>query len=150
MTITDMVETLQKKLKNSNSKNKESDSLSFFKYNEESQKYDCLTSHILNFKHFLEYTEKHYISQIITIGPNTLNNLPQKNISLKAHNIKNTEVQIKKDWLLYEITKNNVLKDNICVIDSIDIDPLLFWFQRDYNKILRHKQNFSFIKNYFK
>ena len=154
-TIKDMVENLQdhrKKRACSNSKNKKGNSnnhLSFFKYNEENQKYEYLTSNIGSSESLLKFIEEYHISQVITIGPSISNHSPHKNI-LKAHNTKSLETQIKRDWLLYEVTKNTSLKDNICVVDSIDIDPLLFWFRRDYNKVLRHKQNFSFIKSYFK
>ena len=114
----------------------------------ESQKYDCLTSGISHFKHFAEYITKHHISQIIVIGPNISRHSSQQN-TLQAHNIKSIETQIKQDWLLHEIATDKILKDNICVVESIDLDPLLFWFWRDYNKILRQKQNFSFIKSNF-
>ena len=153
-TIKDMFKELSKNkpyqtISNSKKREKHNSDLSFFKYNKEDDKYNCLTSSISSFKHFSEYIEKYHISQIIIIGPDVSHHSPKKNV-LQAHNIKSLETQIKQDWLLYEATKNKVLKDNICVVDSIDIDPLLFWFWRDYNKILRQKQNFSFIKSNFK
>ena len=149
-TIKDMLRELSKNkgYSSTSKKKRHNNSLSFFKYNKEDDKYNCVTSNISNFEHFSEYIEKYNISQIIVIGPDISHHSPKKNI-LQAHNIKDLETQIKQDWLLYEVTKNKVLRDNICVVESIDLDPLLFWFWRDYNKILRQKQNFSFIKNNF-
>ncbi len=156
-TIADMLKELSKENKtyrSTNSKKKRkknnNNSLSFFKHNEESKKYDCLTSSISHSKNFSEYIEKYHISQIIVIGPDISHHSSSQHNILQAHDVESMEKQIKKDWLLYEITTNNTLRDNICVVESIDLDPLLFWFWRDYNKLLRQKQNFSFIKSNFK
>ena len=153
-TIKDMLNELSKENNplysiRSKKKKKDNNSFSFFKYNEESKKYDCLTSSISHFKYFSEYIEKYYISQIIVIGPNIPHRSSHKDI-LQAHNMKSMEIQAKQDWLLYEVITNKILRDNICVVESIDLDPLLSWFWKDYNKILRQKQNFSFIKSNFK
>ena len=142
-TITDMIENLQarKKMKNSDSK-RDDNTLSFFKYNKESDKHDDLISDIQDFKHLSEYIEKYHISQIIAIGPNISAHSSQRNV-LQYQRPKTQD----KDWLLNEIKKSKFLSDNICVIESIDLDPLLFWFWKDCDKILRQKQNFSFIKS---
>ena len=139
-TIKDMITDLSNKKKPSNFQNRISqyhDSLSFFVHNEKTRTYNCLAPYIQEPEELFLFIEKYQISQIVVIGPSNLVHLSQKR---NMH-----QIPAETDWLLHEITKSKAFSDRICIIESIDLDPLLFWFWRDYNKILRQKQNFSSV-----
>ena len=68
-----------------------------------------------------QYIQMYQMSQLIVIGPT-------EPVTVSEPCKSNT------DWLLSEIANSAILSDKIEVIESIDLDPLLFWFWKDHNK----------------
>ena len=88
--------------------------------------YERITDGIKTAEGLMEYAHIYQVSQMVVIGPT-------EPLALSSHDFTET------DWLLSEIANSAVLSDKIEVIESIDSDPLLFWFWRDYNKATSHK-----------
>ena len=129
-TIKDMITDLSNKHKSTpfDFQNKIArNNLSFFMHNEKTKKYNCLVSDMHEPEELFLYIEKYQISQIVVIGPSNL-------VHLSQNNMPQHQIPSETDWLLHEITKSKVLSDKICIIESIDLDPLLFWFWRDCSK----------------
>lgn len=84
--------------------------------------YQQLSSHIKTSTDLIEYAQNHQISQMVVIGP------------AERLAVSSQDFQLEEDKWLSEIANSAILSDQIQIIESIDLDPLLFWFWRDYSK----------------